>query len=243
MSDVHDRYRMSFDAAAEAYEAARPPYADAAVEWVAERLPLGRVLDLAAGTGKLTRQLVALGADVVAVEPGEGMRAVFARAVPGVEVLAGAAEEIPLPDASVDAVTVGQAFHWFMPEEALREMHRVLRPGGGFALLWNVWDEQDPVLHAVSELQAPLRPAAAGRSRSWHETDDPGLFGPRAERTFRHTRTMSADAIVAWTASTSAVLEASEADRERVLAGTRAIVGAGPVDVSIGTEVVVADRR
>ena len=125
-----DEFRLSFETVADAYERARPGYAPAAVEWIAERLPFGRVLDLAAGTGKLTRQLVARGADVVAVEPGEEMRAVLARVVPGVEVLAGSAEAIPLPDESVDTVTVAQAFHWFRAEEALAEIHRVLRPGG-----------------------------------------------------------------------------------------------------------------
>src|SRR6266852_2460351 len=124
-----DRYRCSFDSVADRYERARPPYADEALAWIAERLPFERVLDLAAGTGKLTRQLVARGADVVAVEPGDAMRAVLERIVPEAHALAGSAEAIPLPDASVDAITVGQAFHWFRVPEALVEMHRVLRPG------------------------------------------------------------------------------------------------------------------
>ncbi len=128
------------------------------------------MLDLAAGTGKLTRQLVALGANVIAVEPDAGMRATFARVVPGVEMLAGSAEAIPLADASVDAVFVGQAFHWFRAEAALAEMHRVLRPGGGFGLLWNTWHDDDPVLRADRRAAragsaAARRPAAASASR------------------------------------------------------------------------------
>src|SRR6478672_11776732 len=122
-----DRYRCSFDSVAEIYERTRPGYSDEALAFVAQRLPLKRVLDLGAGTGKLTRQLVALGADVVAVEPGDAMRAVLERVVPEAQVLAGSAEEIPLPDASVDTVTAAQAFHWFRTDEALAEMYRVLR--------------------------------------------------------------------------------------------------------------------
>ena len=136
-----DRYRLSFESVADVYERTRPAYAPDALAFVAQRLPLRRVLDLGAGTGKLTRQLVELGADVVAVEPGDAMRALLERVVPEAEALAVSAESIPLPDVSVDVVTVAQAFHWFRPTEALAEMHRVLRPGGGFALFWNHWDE------------------------------------------------------------------------------------------------------
>jgi SAM-dependent methyltransferase len=103
-----------------------------------------RVCDLAAGTGKLTRLLAATGADVVAVEPVPGMRDQLQASVPGVEVLDGTAEAIPLPDASVDAVTVAQAFHWFRFDEALAEIRRVLRPGRHLAILFNERDERTP---------------------------------------------------------------------------------------------------
>src|SRR6478672_5677183 len=152
-----DRYRLSFDSVAEVYERARPTYAPAAVAWIAEQLPFGRVLDLGAGTGKLTRQLVALGADVVAVEPGDEMRRVFRRVLPDVEVHAGGAEAIPLPDASVDTVTVAQAFHWFDRDAAFAEMHRVLRPGGGYAVLWNEDDHEDELMKAIDSVVDTLR--------------------------------------------------------------------------------------
>lgn len=153
-----DRYRLSFDTVADTYERTRPQYAAEALAFIAERLPLRQVLDLGAGTGKLTRQLVALATDVVAVEPGDAMRAVLERVVPEARALAGSAERIPLPDASIDVVTVGQAFHWFRADEALAEMHRVLRPGGGYALLWNRWDDDDPLLHELNDLIERLRP-------------------------------------------------------------------------------------
>ena len=153
-----DVYRLSFGAVAEQYERARPTYADDALRWLAGRIGIGpgrRVLDLAAGTGKLTRQLVALGASVVAVEPGDAMRSLLERVVPEAESFAGSAEAIPLAGASVDAVTVGQAYHWFRAEEALAEMHRVLRPGGAVALLWNQWDEDDPLQRQIDALLEP----------------------------------------------------------------------------------------
>lgn len=125
---------------AERYERARPAYPETLLDLLATRTGLGEgspVLDLAAGTGKLTRQLVARGADVVAVEPSAGMRERLVAAVPAARVVDGTAEEIPLDDGSVDLVAVGQAFHWFDTGPALGEIARVLRTGGWLALLWN----------------------------------------------------------------------------------------------------------
>ena len=139
MARIHSRAR-SFDGVAEAYERARPGWPAAAIDTLADRLGLdagSTVLDLAAGTGKLTRELVPRFATVIAVEPLDGMRAVLERVVPGARALAGAAEAIPLEDASVDAVVASEAFHWFDPEPAVAEMARVLRPGGGVAALYN----------------------------------------------------------------------------------------------------------
>jgi SAM-dependent methyltransferase len=138
----------SFDALAEEYERGRPGWPAAALDAMDARLGLGSgstVLDLAAGTGKLTRELVPRYAQVIAVEPLDGMRAVLARVVPGARALAGTAEAIPLEDASVDAVVVAEAIHWFDPAAAVAEIARVLRPGCGVAVLYNRRD------HAGSE--------------------------------------------------------------------------------------------
>jgi ubiquinone/menaquinone biosynthesis C-methylase UbiE len=156
-----------FDSNAAAYERARPSYPAEAVAYVVGRGAVGpgrRVLDLAAGTGKLTRLLVPTGAAVVAVEPVAGMRAqltdVLAGAAAGaggsgsvgVEVLDGTAESLPLPAASVDAVTVAQAFHWFDPAAALAEIARVLRPGGSLFLVWNTRDRSVDWVRRFGEL-------------------------------------------------------------------------------------------
>ncbi|MCX7522664.1 class I SAM-dependent methyltransferase [Microbacterium sp. STN6] len=133
-------HARSFSQAADAYDRGRPGYPDDAVDWM---LPAGaaRVLDLAAGTGKLTRSLVARGLDVVAVEPLAEMRARLTAALPAVTALAGAAESIPLPDASVDAVLVAQAWHWVDTRLAVPEVARVLKPSGTLSLVWNIRDE------------------------------------------------------------------------------------------------------
>ena len=154
-----------FERAADDYERARPSFPSEAVELLRERLDLrpGRtVLDLAAGTGKLTRLLVGTGARVIAVEPLAGMRAVLEEAVPGAEVLDGTAEAIPVEDASVDAATVAQAFHWFDLDAAYRELHRVLRPGGGLAVVWNTRDVPNPLHSAIDAVLKPIRDEAAG---------------------------------------------------------------------------------
>ena len=146
-AEAEDRLRRgsSFGAAAAAYAEHRPDYAEAAVRWALEpvwdRRPV-RVADIGAGTGKLTAMLVRLGADVTAVEPDPQMLAELRRAMPEVRSAPGSAEEIPLPDASVDAVLAGQAMHWFDMDRAMPEIARVLTPGGVLAGLWNVDDDR-----------------------------------------------------------------------------------------------------
>ncbi|HUZ15552.1 MAG TPA: class I SAM-dependent methyltransferase [Gaiellaceae bacterium] len=145
----------SFETVAEEYERHRPDYPTEAVAWAASRLALesgSRVLDVGAGTGKLTRVLAAAGFDAVAVEPGRAMLDQLRLAVPEAEAHEAPAEAVPLPDASVDAAFAAQAFHWFDRERALPELQRVVRPSGGLALVWNWWDERDPLQAELGEL-------------------------------------------------------------------------------------------
>jgi SAM-dependent methyltransferase len=158
----------SFDRAAEEYEAARPSYPAKLLEL----LPVRRdatVLDLAAGTGKLTRVLLRRYAHVIAVEPLAGMRSILQRVAPEAEAMAGSAERIPLDDCSVDAVFVGQAFHWFATDCAVGEIARVLRPGGVFADVWNEAEEPSPLPDAyrarVDEIFAQPRAGAEDHER------------------------------------------------------------------------------
>lgn len=139
--DARQTQAASFGAAADAYERGRPEYPADPVDWL---LPAHatRVLDLAAGTGKLTRQLKARGLDVIAVDPSEGMLEQLQAAVPEVPALQGTAEQIPLEDNEVDAVLVAQAWHWVDPPRASREVARVLKPGGRLGLIWNTRDER-----------------------------------------------------------------------------------------------------
>ena len=148
--DAHPVTRaLSFGRRADAYDRVRPEYSPEALDLVGKQLGLGResdVLDLAAGTGKLTRPLAERFGRVIAVEPDPGMRAVLSQVTDCHLALEGRAEEIPLADGSVDAVFVGQAFHWFDKPRAVAEMARVLRPRGGVALFWNSWWETEPPL-------------------------------------------------------------------------------------------------
>lgn len=141
---IHHSASDGFAAKADHYVRGRPDYPDNVLSWLRERLDLGAgktVVDLGAGTGKFTAYLVKTGADVIAIEPVAQMREKLTTALPSVEAHAGTAEAIPLPDASVDAVTCAQAFHWFATPAALKEIHRVLKPGGKLGLIWNVRDE------------------------------------------------------------------------------------------------------
>jgi SAM-dependent methyltransferase len=147
---VRGPYAAFADVAA-AYERARPGYPQGAVEWLVGAEPAD-VVDLGAGTGKLTRALVALGHRVVAVEPLDEMRAQLEAAVPGARAVAGKAESMPLPDASADVVASAQAFHWFDHDDAMPEIGRVLRPVGRLALVWNSRDDRDPWMSRLSAI-------------------------------------------------------------------------------------------
>ena len=226
---THPTAALGFGSSADAYERGRPSYPDAAVAHLAAELGLGpgvRVVDLAAGTGKLTRLLVEGGADVVAVEPVAAMREALGRAVPGVEALDGTAEAIPLPDGSADAVTVAQAFHWFDAEAAVAEIHRALRPGGALGLIWNVMGADSEWLAAVRGLVHGLRGSAPAYGPSpWREAFRASTrFTPFRERTFGFVHEIDEDGLVDRIASTSYVAALPDAERAELTGHVRALV-------------------
>jgi SAM-dependent methyltransferase len=231
---VHRSASQGFARASEAYEQGRPGYPPEAVARLARELELrpGRVvLDLAAGTGKLTAHLVGTGAEVVAVEPVAEMRAVIERALPDVVAYPGTAEEIPLETSSVDAVTVAQAFHWFRGDEALAEIHRVLRPGGRLGLVWNVRDSSVAWVAVLSEIIEPHRgDAPAFRSGAWREAfERTALFEPLAHAEMSHVHRLTPNGVVARVASISFVATLSQAQREGVLTEVRELLATDPV--------------
>lgn len=208
----------SFGAAAVVYDRARPGYPVEAVRFC---LPAGarRVLDLGAGTGKLTQVLMDLGLDVVAVEPSEQMRELLPARI---EVFDGWAESIPLADASVDAVLVGQAFHWFDVERALPEIARVLRPGGTLGLLWNVRDQSVDWVRTVWE---DLEPGTDDDVSQTPFTATAGLDAPE-HGAFGNNQSLDHDLLVDLVASASTVITMPDGDRLGVLERVRTLAPA-----------------
>lgn len=238
-TDEWARRGSSFGAVAAAYAEHRPDYPADAVHWCVA--PLGReiaglrVLDLGAGTGKLTAQLAGFGADVTAVEPDEGMLAELRTHVPSVRALHGPAEAIPLPDGSVDAVLCGQSLHWFDLSRALPEIARVLVPGGTLGALWNSDDDR---VEWVAGLQEAARGAASpslSRRRSEAagfafvpELNGPTLFGPTERAEFENSQPLTADALVSLVATHSRILIMTPEERAQVLDDIRAYLASRP---------------
>ena len=203
----------SFARVADAYEQARPGYPADAVLWLAGETPCV-VVDLGAGTGKLTRSLAALGHHVVAVEPLGEMLDRLRATVPGVTAVTGSAESMPLLDGAVDVVACAQAFHWFDQEPALAEIARVLRPGGRIALVWNVRDERVPWVSELSDAMVGRTGVDRGAAAPIEQS---GLYGPVEHATFEHTQTVDRDALRALVLSRSYCAVLPEEERAPIL--------------------------
>ncbi len=230
---IHESAAKGFAAGADAYERGRPEYSPEAIAALIRELGIGpgkRVLDLAAGTGKLTRQLEPSGADLVAVEPIAEMRAKLEAALPLVEAIEGTAERIPLPNHSVDAVVVGQAFHWFDGIRAVSEIRRVLKPDGALGLIWQARNPTRPWIERLNEI---IDGADDGhprfRTMGWLAAFDlTALFEPLREATFDTVQHASVETMVDRVASISYIAAMSVARRERVLGEVRELIASDP---------------
>ena len=216
MDDDVRRLARSFGPVAEAYDRGRPSFPVEAARWLVGR-EAASVLELGAGTGKLTRQLVELGHDVHASDPDPDMLAVLRRHLPDVPSSESGAEEIPLPDRSVDVVVAGQAFHWFDHDRALPEIARVLRPGGVLAVAWNQRDESIPWVRKLGLILRSEETKQAVETSSEVLVQTP-LFGFVEERPFTFWQQVDRSSIIDLAASRSYIASLDEADREAKLA-------------------------
>jgi len=245
VSELQHPDSRSFEDVAELYERVRPSYPEAAVDWLAAQLGVDEsstVLDLGAGTGKLTRAFVGRAARVIAVEPGPEMLAQLRRVVPEAEALLGAAEAIPLKNHSVDAVVCGQSFHWFRRAEAVSEIRRVLRQGGGLGLIWNARDRDDPLQAEVTELLDPFVPSGREALPTTAGRFVGEAFGELVAGEFRFEQELDADALAGRILSISFVAAAEEMRRRELERQLRALAAAhgGRVRFRYRTEVYVS---
>jgi SAM-dependent methyltransferase len=254
-ADEWTRRGSSFGSVASAYAEHRPGYPEAAVRWCVA--PVGRdirslrVLDLGAGTGKLTALLAELGAEVTAVEPDPAMREELARGLPSVRALAGSAEQIPLPDASVDAVLCGQSLHWFNLSRALPEIARVLVAGGTLGALWNSDDDRVPWVAGLQDAAGGAASPSLSRRRSEAASFGPEQFGvalftPTERAEFANSQPQTAATLVELIATHSQFIVMAPEERARTLArvrdylASREETAAGPFELPMVTSVIRA---
>lgn len=243
MTEIHPTSAAGFGGDMSVYERGRPSYPADAVGWLVDGLGIGpgrRVVDLAAGTGKFTRLLVPTGADLSAVEPSAAMRAQFAEALPDVPVDDGTAEALPFADASLDAVTVAQAFHWFDVARATTELARVIRPGGGFGMIWNERDASVPWVRDLNAIFGWERREQYGVPRNI-ERDWDVEFAESAHPRFARLETfestylqrVDADTLVLRVLSTSYLASAEPARQAEVDRAVRELVADFPPEFDL----------
>jgi ubiquinone/menaquinone biosynthesis C-methylase UbiE len=226
---VHHAARQGFSSAADSYSRGRPDYPRELLPWLRQTLGLGpgkSVVDLGAGTGKFTPQLLATGASVVAVEPLDEMRTQLLRNIPTVTALAGSAQSLPLADESVDAVLCAQAFHWFASTVALHEIGRVLRPGGKLGLVWNVRDESVDWVAAITRIVKPYEgDTPRYHTGEWRRLFPSELFSPLEETvvSYRHRGSVR-QVIVERVLSVSFIAALPEPDRKHVVQTLDALI-------------------
>jgi ubiquinone/menaquinone biosynthesis C-methylase UbiE len=228
---------FSFGNVAALYDRVRPSYLPESLDRAQEALELdgsAQVLDLAAGTGRLTHELAGRFARVIAVEPDDSMRALIGDG----EVRAGTAEAIPLEDASTDAVFVGEALHWFDADIAVPEIARVLRPRGGFARLSNEWWDTEPALpeQALELLRVPW--VSSGRAEAvetWREAFARLEFEPLRDESFPWERTVDAETLLSFYQTTSSIAVMAVEEREALVSELRPLLE-GPYVLPIRTE-------
>lgn len=233
ISSINPLAVAGFSAGSAAYAVGRPDYPQGVIDWLREDLGLGpgkSALDLGAGTGKFLAALRQTGASLHAVEPVAAMRERLVAANADVMALAGDAERIPLPDASLDAVLCAQSFHWFATGAALAEIRRVLKIGGALGLVWNVRDESVAWVAALTEIMAPYEgdtPRFA--SGAWRKPFPAPGFSPLVERRFAHVQVGPPErVIVDRVLSTSFIAALPTAEREGVAEQVRALIAATP---------------
>jgi len=242
----------AYETASEGYERGRPGYPRGAVDWLLADLVVGSdslVVDVGAGTGRLTAELVSRVGRVVAVEPVAAMRKVLRRRVPGAEVLTGTAQALPLSAGVPDAVIAAQAFHWFDGPRALAEARRVLRRGGRLGLIWNRRDQTDPLHKALTALVDPYRGGAPShRSGAWQGALQAfDGFGPLSLAELANRWRLDEAALVAAVVSIRFIAALPPAEREAVARRNRAlfadhVAGSGTVEARYVVEIYSASR-
>ena len=211
---TRDDMARSFGVAAEAYDTGRPDYPEDAVAWLLEHAgKRPRVADVGAGTGKLTRVVQRLAGEVIAVEPDAAMLDRLRAALPGVETLVGTAERVTLPDESVDAVVLGQAWHWVDPIAGSDEIGRVLKPGGTLGLIWNIRDERMPWVARLTEIMKGSH-AETLLAEGGPTVAPP--FGALEARQWQWSRPMTRAALTAMVHSRSYIITAAPDERARI---------------------------
>ncbi|CAN5797001.1 class I SAM-dependent methyltransferase [soil metagenome] len=249
---MHPVASEGFERSVEAYRRSRPSYPPQAVAWLVEALSIGpgkTVVDVGAGTGKLTALLLPTGARLLAVEPLATMRAALAQDLPTVEALAGMAEALPVDDASADAIIVGQAFHWFDPDRTLREFRRALRPAGRLGVIWNEMDTSVDWVRRFNEIIALPRTGTPHPSAA-RSADLGRHFSAAVHAQFRHVHQHDRESLLDRVASMSFVAVLPEQERAGVFERVTALIDSHPdirgrdtFELPYLTEAFWAERR